>query len=697
MAQRVGRFFACLLLCALALLCALPAAADDASPFTPEEQAYIDAHGPLRVGYVADRIPVSFEDENGELAGISRAIFDRVAELSGLTFTYEALPGGAVTYDYLLEHKLDLVTSVESNPENENANGILISDPYLTSRKVVVARQDLEFSVDKHLRVAVSSGSQTLRKVLARAYPNFTLEDHDTITDCFDAVKNGEADLLILNQFVVEYWIGKPAYAGLKVIPVIGMDDTLCFSAVVAYDERGGMPAADGALLIGILNKSIAMLDPDLVGSYTIAAIMENQYTFTLQDFLYRYRHTVWLLAAAVVIISTLAVLLLRQRVRSMQDRADAKAKEQFLSTMSHEIRTPLHGLIGLNYLMERRLDDPGQMSAYLRQSTATAHYLLALVNDILDMSKLQADKMELAGEPVDLPLLIETVDSIVRSAMEEKQLTFTVETDLPCPCVLGDENRIQQVLMNLLDNARKFTPAGGTVTLRVSQQRGEDGAVTTRMEVTDTGRGMSEAFQKVVFDPFAQEREQNTVSKGNGGTGLGLPICRRLADAMHGTLTLTSQKGKGSCFVFTFPSRQAAMPAGAPAPDVPPKEAAKPCILIAEDNELNREIMQEMLSLEGYPTLLAEDGQQALEMFTAAPEGQIRIILMDLLMPRLDGYAAAAAIRALPRADAKTVRIIACTANSFAEDRERALKTGMDDFVAKPVDVKELLQKLQA
>ena len=584
------------------------------------------------------------------------------------------------------------MTSVESNRANENANGILISDPYLTGRKVVVAREDLDFSFDKHLKVAVSSGSQTLRKVLAAAYPNFELADYDAITDCFDAVKDGEADLLILNQYVVEYWLAKPAYASLKVIPVPDMDDTLCFSAVVAYDERGGTPPEEGALLIGILNKSIALLGEEEVGSYVIEAVMENRYAFTFGDFLYQYRYTVGLLAAALAVIIVLAALLVRLRVRGMQDRADAKARGQFLSAMSHELRTPLNGLMGLNHLMEQHLDDRAGLHAYLRQSNAATQYLSALVNDILDMSTLQGDQIELALAPVDLPLLVETAANLMRGGMEDGQLTFTCETALPWPCVLGDAGRIQQVLINLLDNARKFTPAGGRVTLRVRQQRDGGGPVMTEMDVADTGRGMSEAFQKIVFDPFAQERD--TVSKGNEGTGLGLPICRHLADAMHGAITLGSEKGKGSRFVFRFPADIAELPAAPAAPQSPAGQGRR--VLVAEDNELNREIMRETLALEGFETLLAEDGQQAVALFEAAPVGTVDVILMDLLMPNLDGCGAARAIRALPRADAKTVRIIACTANASAEDRDKALQAGMDDFIPKPVNVEELLQKLQ-
>ena len=679
------------------LLCALPpasAAYEGGSAdlsLTEEEQAYIENAGRVRVGYVRDRVPVSFMDDDGELAGISRYIFDRLERMTGLKFDYVPLPTGNVTYDDLLEGDFALITSVEYNEENKHANGILISDPYLTSRKVVVARGDLAFDPNAHLKVAISTGSQTIRKVLGRAYPNFELMDYASIPACFDAVNSGEADMLIQNQYVAEYWMSKPIYEEMKVIPVIGMDDQLCFSAVVAFGGGEGIPEENGRTLIDILDKAIAAMSEDEVGSYAIQGVMDNPYSFALDDFLYRYRYAAAALAVSALVIAVLAWLLIRQRMRAMREHAEAKAKGQFLSTMSHEIRTPLNGLVGLNYLMSQKLDDPEKMADYLRQASSTTRYLLSLVNDILDMSNIQDDKMELVHRPVDLELLVSATESIVRGGMAEKKLDFRVETALEHPCVLGDEARIQQVLVNLLDNARKFTPEGGRVTLRIGQSMTAAGAVVTRAEVADTGRGMSEEFQKRVFNSFARELE--TVSKGNQGTGLGLPISRNLARLMGGDLTFTSKKDKGSTFVFTFAGMPAERPRGAePAVRDP---SGRPRVLVAEDNELNGQIMLELLADEGFEAVLAQNGREAVDIFQRFAPGTFGVILMDLLMPEMDGFQAAVAIRAMDRADAGTVKIVACTANSFSEDRDRALACGMDGFLTKPVDMGELLRIL--
>ncbi len=697
-----NRFFRVLSVCAAAvtvLLCsAVPQVYADNErtelSFTSEEQDYINSHGTVKVGYVTDRIPVSFENKDGEADGISRYIFDRVSQLSGLGFEYEALPVKDVTYDYLAEHELDLVTSVEFNEANKKARGILISDPYLSSRKVIVARGDLKFRYDEHFTAAIATGSQTLKKVLAEMFPNFELKDYDSISDCFDAVNSGDADLMIQNQYVVEYWLAKPEYEDLNVIPIAGLDDQLCFSAVVSLDGKPGPSQEDGQILIDILDKTIDYIGEDETGNYIIQGVMENQYEYEFSDFVRRYRYAVIIFIISVIVITIMSVMLVRQRIRFAESRADAKAKGRFLSTMSHEIRTPLNGLIGLNHLMSQKLDDKEKVSEYLRQSSVTAQYLLSLVNDILDSSKLQEEKMELAMKPVDIGFVIETIGTIEQTAMQDKKLQYIVDTDIKYPYVIGDEVRIQQVLLNLLDNARKFTPKGGIVRLSLKQEKQNDDKILTSVTVSDTGKGMSEEFQAKIFDVFSRELE--TVSKGNQGTGLGLYISRRLAKLMGGDLTCVSRKGEGSSFTFTFAAEQAE----SSGKDIlQPEELKKghPSILIAEDNELNGEIMLELLQSSGFKAEIAENGKKALKKFSDSAPGTYGVILMDLLMPEMDGFEAAKAIRELDREDAKTVRIFACTANSFTEERDKAFASGMNDFISKPVDIDELLAKLYA
>lgn len=447
---------------------------------------------------------------------------------------------------------------------------------------------------------------------------------------------------------------------------------------------------------------------------------------------------TTCMLATVVLVLLAMMLVLFRFMKRSVQARAEATARAEFLSNMSHEIRTPLNGIIGLNHLMERHLDDPEAMEGYVRKLGKSVRYLLSLVNDVLDVSKLQAGKVELAEASFSLSAVIENVCDMQKETMDEKAIAFSLKEDLPAPWLVGDEVRISQILMNILSNAVKFTPEGGSISLEASQRLLSGSAVMCDVAITDTGCGMTPEFQKRIFDAFSQERHLTADSQK--GTGLGMAICNLLTHQMGGTLTVESEVGKGSCFRVRIPlpmasgeglslDSSAALPKAKPAevvrggsengaahengkpscggasssideshallgeaPDVQPL-----AILVAEDNALNTEILVSILGEEGFETVTAENGKRAVEIFAESPAGYFSAVLMDMQMPVMDGYEAARAIRALPRPDATEVRIFACTASTFAEDRARALEAGMDDFLGKPLNVPVMLQKLNA
>ena len=429
---------------------------------------------------------------------------------------------------------------------------------------------------------------------------------------------------------------------------------------------------------------------------------------------------TAGMLAAVVLALAAMMLVLFRYMKRSVQAQAEASARTEFLSNMSHEIRTPLNGIIGLNHLMERHLGDEAAMEGYVRKLGKSVNYLLSLVNDILDVSKLQAGKVELAEAPFNLAAAIGDVCDMQREAMDEKGIRFHLHRSLPHPWLVGDEVRISQVFVNILSNAVKFTPEGGSITFEASQAEGPDGKVRCDIAISDTGCGMTAEFQKRIFDTFSQER--HTTSESQKGTGLGMAISQLLTCQMGGTISVESEVGKGSRFSVSIPlavapagvvrlqeAGAAAVAQALEAGDGRLDEGAAPqvekapagdrpfAVLVAEDNELNTEILTSILSEEGYAVTAAENGQAALEAFAASSEGHFLAVLMDAQMPVMDGYDAARAIRALPRPDAAAVTIFACTASTFAEDRARALEAGMDDFLAKPLNVPVMLQKLGA
>lgn len=405
---------------------------------------------------------------------------------------------------------------------------------------------------------------------------------------------------------------------------------------------------------------------------------------------------TAVMLVVVVLVLCLMMFAIVRISLISTTARAEAKSRGEFLSNMSHEIRTPLNGIIGLIHLMQQNIGDTERMTGYLRKTDSTAKYLLSLVNDILDMSKLQSDKMVLVPKPFSVNELVSATESLMRSHMEDKGIDFRVETNIICSDLVGDDIRIKQILVNILGNAAKFTPEGGRVTMRVFQAA-EDGRILTTYQVEDTGCGMSEEFQQKIFDPFSQER--SGISQGSRGTGLGMSISSLLAKQMGGTLAVKSRPGEGSCFTFALESQ------------IAPKEmesvvvadnvhqgcvsGKKLHILVAEDNDLNAEILMEILETSGFTAVRAADGGEAVELFEKSPPYEFDIILMDVQMPVRNGYEATKLIRRLNRPDAGTVTIYACTANTFREDQDQAREAGMDGFIAKPIDVNKLMQKL--
>ncbi len=437
---------------------------------------------------------------------------------------------------------------------------------------------------------------------------------------------------------------------------------------------------------------------------------------------------TAGMLVAVVIVLIIMMSVLYRFMKRSVSANAEAAARAEFLSNMSHEIRTPLNGIIGLNHLMEHNLDDRDAMEGYVRKLDKAAQYLLALVNDILDVSKLQAGKVMLNHEPFDLYNVMENVCEMQREPIRERGIEFDMQArDLPYPYLVGDETRLSQVLMNILSNAVKFTPEGGSITFRATQQLMVAAQeVNTVITIRDTGCGMTPEFRRSIFDAFTQERNSNADSQK--GTGLGMAISHMLVCQMGGTLAVESELGEGSCFTVdvTLPldqrrlgelphetSNATALPedifegvegfeGASPrtCPDDEEERQGRPAeqvnLLVAEDNELNSDILTAILGREGYNVTLAVNGQEAANAFEQSEIGHFDAILMDAQMPVMDGYEASRAIRGMRRPDAKTVHIFACTASTFAEDRKRALDAGMDDFLAKPLDVPVMLKKLE-
>lgn len=403
------------------------------------------------------------------------------------------------------------------------------------------------------------------------------------------------------------------------------------------------------------------------------------------------------LLFVVICILIAASALVIYFSLELVRTKATSKAHSEFLSIMSHEIRTPLNGLIGLNYLMRNNQKDEEKMQEYLRKSNSTAQYLLSLINDILDMSKIQAGKMEIDERPFSLTYELSMIESMIRGKMEAKNIHFTIEKHIDADIIVGDATRINQILVNILGNAAKFTDIEGHISLQIEQKKLRKKEVETIYRVTDDGCGMTKEFQEHIFDSFTQEKIQMRMEQK--GTGLGMPISRLLAEQMGGTLEVCSRLNEGSRFTFTLKSEVSdTVPDTVVLTDTVEegeREGRMLRILLAEDQDLNAEILMELLEEEGFQVTRASDGEEVVEIFEQSEPGTYDVILMDVQMPKQNGYEATKSIRALNRADAESILIYACTANAFKEDCEMALQSGMNDFITKPINVEKLMRKL--
>lgn len=374
-----------------------------------------------------------------------------------------------------------------------------------------------------------------------------------------------------------------------------------------------------------------------------------------------------------------------------------SRAKGEFLSRISHEIRTPMNGITGMTAIARRYVDDPERMTDCLNKIDLSAGYLLSLLNDVLDMSRIESGKIQLEEQPFDLAELLERIQGMFQRKAEDGDVMLDIRrNELNVTEVIGDNLRLSQVLVNLVSNALKFTPPGGSVTLEARQTAVNDETVSLEFVVVDTGIGISEDFQKRIFEPF--EQAQPATARQYGGTGLGLAICRSFVQLMGGTIDVHSQPGEGTRFTVCLTLRRDSSSGAGRSQERETQvhcDLTGKCILLAEDNEINAEIATLILEDMGAEVRCVENGKEAVDLLSASPEGTFALILMDVQMPVMDGVAASRAIRALEHPDAGRIPIIGLSANAFQEDMDRARENGMNAYLSKPLDLDRLYQTL--
>ena len=374
-----------------------------------------------------------------------------------------------------------------------------------------------------------------------------------------------------------------------------------------------------------------------------------------------------------------------------------SKAKTDFLSNMSHDIRTPMNAIIGITTLMKNELHEPEKLAEHLGKLESSGQLLLGIINDILDMSRIESGKTTLNIEKMNLPQQVSQLDSIIRQQAGQRRQSFTVNTDLQHENVLGDPNRLNQVLMNILSNAVKYTPNGGHIRLEVEELPRNEHYARYRFVVQDDGIGMSEAFQKTLFDPFTREERSGTNKVQ--GTGLGMAITKSVIDLMGGSISVESATGKGTRFevVLEFPIDTEADAVQQVQALPEETEAASPLsgmkFLCAEDNAINAEILEMLLEAKGASCTICPNGQEIVDAFASVKPGDYDMILMDIQMPVMDGLEATRRIRNGENPLGRTIPILAMTANAFLEDMQKSKEAGMDEHLSKPVDISALEQ----
>ncbi len=376
------------------------------------------------------------------------------------------------------------------------------------------------------------------------------------------------------------------------------------------------------------------------------------------------------------------------------------RAKTTFLNNMSHDIRTPMNAIMGYTELAKEHIGDASRVADYLEKISVSSNHLLSLINDVLDMSRIESGKVSIKEREAKLPDILHDIRTIMQANMKAQRLTFLVDAqNIAHKNLICDDLRLQQVLLNLLSNAVKFTPSGGTVSLSVTEKpRRSSERALYEFSVRDSGIGIAKEFQEHMFEPFT--REENVTVNGIQGTGLGLAIAKNIIDMMGGTISVTSEPGQGSEFVVSLECKIGEAPSGenkaaseAAAQAAIDADIAGTKILLVEDNEMNREIGMAVLSQRDVVVQTASDGDEAVETLKNAKPGDFDLVLMDIRMPRMNGYDATRAIRALPNKEVASIPIVATTANAFDEDRALAEQAGMDGYIVKPVDIQKAIE----
>ena len=675
---------------------------------TGEEMAWLKEHGAIKMGFLTSDSGVStFDPATGEFTGVITDYIQFAADCLGnqeLEFQLVGYDSKEAELDALKSGEIDMIFHFDQSPNLAEEYHFACTNTTWTSNLMAVTNKQ-HFNENNVNRIAVPQNKLSLKKYLAFYYPQWEIVDCDTQEDAAKLVKDGQADCFVTwisseNKYSKKYSF----YSVPLVNPVRS-----CFA--VNSGNRS---------LLSILNKTIKAMPVNMLAG-ALAMYKSSARKVTLSDFIKDNFFMALLVSSIAVAAILLTILKLLRKARKAEAAArkaandtqklNAKlqvavenaesanrAKSTFLFNMSHDIRTPMNAIIGYADLASRHLDDPAKLKNYMENIQVCGQNLLMLLNNVLDLARIENDKTEMEYSVSDVEKDFRNCVAMFRNQADSKGQTLTVTTQLQYPYIYADIPHLTEICTNLVSNAVKYTGVGGTIRCNVTQKPGEkEGWCDTVVTVADNGIGMSQEFQKHIFEPFERERT-STVSKVEG-SGIGMGIVKKLVGLMGGTVEVESRIGVGSTFTVTIPCRIASEDETQAKRETNPSDQKCLCgtrILLTEDNDLNAEIAVELLQEEGCTVDRAKDGVECVDMLEKAANGTYQLILMDIQMPVMNGYDAARKIRGLDDPQKANIPIIAMTANAFTEDRQVALDAGMNDHIAKPINMNVLVPTLR-
>ena len=662
---------------------------------TGVEKSYIEEHGSIRIGFLDnDPVVFSMDQRSGQLSGTLTEYISYARDCLGnhtLDFDIVAFDDYDKMIKALQNHKIDVIYYASRNPDFAEQNNYALTNTAWTYSLMAVTDKE-NFNEDEVYTVVVPKNKVALKQHIAYSYPQWKLVDCETMDEASEMVVDGKADCFIMGTSQALLFDN---YKNLKSIPL-------------TKTMEGCFAVKDGdATLLSLLNKTIKAMPSDMLTS-AIAIYDSTADKVTFFEFLKDNLKGVLVLVLCIIIV--ILVLLQRARIASentqklndeleiaLNKAKDASvAKTQFLHNMSHDIRTPMNAILGYSKLMENELEgnESSKVSEYLKKLQKSGNVLLSIINNVLDMARIESGRMEVDENYANIEDIRNRLFEMFEDEAKKKNIDVKYSLNVKHPHVMADVTKVEEIFVNILSNAVKYTPSNGQIKVNVDElECDEPGYMVVRTDITDTGIGMSQEYLDKIFESFSRERT-TTTSKING-TGLGMAIVKKYVDLLDGTIDVKSELGKGSTFIVTLKYKIADECYYVNDKNENSESDYKILngkhILLAEDNDLNAEIAMTILEHAGLQVDRVENGVECANRIIGKPAGTYDLILMDIQMPKMDGYKATKEIRSLQDNAKACIAIVAMTANAFEEDKKKAFDAGMDGHITKPINIEDL------